>query len=94
MCCCLLMIPGCAPKPDRIVSPAIDLAPYRCPPARAADRRLFAEGPARPPQGALTADGLKRWVDSLEVQIAARNAAGARVIRDYDRCRGETASAQ
>jgi hypothetical protein len=35
----------------------------------------------------LTADGLKRWVDRLELQIAARNTAGARVIRDYDRCR-------
>jgi hypothetical protein len=31
--------------------------------------------------------GLKRSVDRLELQIAGRNAAGARVIRDYDRCR-------
>jgi hypothetical protein len=88
------MTPGCAQKPDRIVSPAIDLAPFRCPPARPADRKLFAAGPARPPQGALTTDGLKSWVDRLEVQIAARNAAGARVIGDYERCRGDAAPSQ
>jgi hypothetical protein len=82
------MMPGCAQKPDSAVSPAIDLAPYRCPPARPADSKLFADGPARPPQGALKASELKRWVDRLELQIAARNAAGARVIRDYQSCRG------
>jgi hypothetical protein len=81
------MMPGCAQKPDSTVSPAIDLAPYRCPPARQADRQLFAEGPAKPSQGALKASELKRWVDRLELQIAGRNAAGTRVIRDYDRCR-------
>jgi hypothetical protein len=61
---------------------------------RAADRSLFREAPARPPEGALMASGVKSWVDALETQVKARNAAGARLFREYDRCRGGAAKAK
>jgi hypothetical protein len=94
VCLCLLTIPGCAQNENKPVTPAIDLAPYRCPPARAADRAVFGEPPAPPPAGALTEAGAKQWVDRIELQVEARNRAGRRVIREYDACRGTPAPAR
>ena len=87
VCCCLLTMAGCSQSENKPGTAVVDLAPYRCPPLRSADRKLFQHGPRRAPDGPLTEARLKAWVDGLEGQIAARNAAGRRVIGEYDHCR-------
>lgn len=62
---------------------AVDLASIRCP---APDARTVAEFGrwTRPPEGPLT----REKIDELRASEIRKNAAGKRLIAEYERCRG------
>jgi hypothetical protein len=82
---------GCGEKKLPV---AVDLAPVRCPPLKAADTNPFKQRPAAPPPGDLTASKVKQWLDAREVQLRGVQQAGNRVASQYEACaRPITASA-
>ena len=81
------MISGCAQNAPQTV--AVDHGRLRCPPIAAGDGRPLAMLPLPAPEGDLTGDKLKAWVDGLGGQVRAMNKAGSRVTWQYNRCRGD-----
>jgi hypothetical protein len=88
------MITGCesgkaAPWPAAL---AVDLAPIRCPDP---DKKLKAEAKrvTPPPAGPLMAGTTKALIDSFRASELRKNAALARSLGEYDRCRDLPAAA-
>lgn len=71
---------------------AVDLAADRCPDVAAADRAEFRRRvPAPAGDGPLTEADWKAKTDELRLAIERKNRAGARVVAEYDACRGAPA---
>lgn len=83
MCCGVMTIAGCAQSET---PRAVDLASVRCPGVALGDARVLARRPVVP-EGAVTVAGARKWIDDLTLQVEAKGRAGARVIRQYNRCR-------
>lgn len=78
------MTPGCSgTEPVTLVPVAVDVTPIRCPEVDPRTRAEFKRL-TPPPAGALT----REHVDALDASQMRKNAAGNRLIDEYDRCRG------
>jgi hypothetical protein len=64
----------------------VDLAPVRCTEASPADRAEFKRKVPRPPAPVTKAD-TRLWIDTLELAVERKNAAGLRVADELDACR-------
>lgn len=65
----------------------VSLAPVRCPEPDAASRAEFRRTTPRP-EGPLTKDDVRRWIDTLETSERRKNARGRQAIAELERCRG------
>lgn len=92
--CLLLTIPGCGQGgPASWTAPVVlDLAPVRCPEP---DPRIEAEfrRTTPRPEGPLSKDDVRRWIDTLELSERRKNARGQQVIEELERCRNAAQSA-
>lgn len=88
-----LTIPGCGPDgPVRLDAPAVvSLAPVRCPEPDRRAKVEFARTTPRP-GGAVDKDGVRAWIDKLEISERRKNAHGRQLIAELERCRGDTTS--
>jgi hypothetical protein len=86
------MTAGCSKSepPEAQVKPVVvDLAPVRCTEASPADRAEFKRKVPRPAPP-VTKDDTRRWIDTLELAVERKNAAGLRVVDEWDACRKGT----
>jgi hypothetical protein len=91
----LLTIPGCSTKDlASLEAPlALDLAPYRCAPVDPRAAAEFKRVPPAPKAGPVTRRRDQEWHDDNEAAIRAKNAAGRRLIAEYEKCRTGSGSA-
>jgi len=88
--CSLPMIHGCglgsAAKIDIGPWATQDLAPVRCPPV---DQRTAAEfkRTTKTPAGEVTKRGSQEWLDAYAEAEQRKNAAGQRLVKEYESCR-------
>ena len=84
----LLTIPGCASDPAKFDTPVVvDLTSVRCPEVDPKIKAEFRRTTPRP-AGPLDKDGVRKWVDTLELSERRKNARGLQVIEELERCRG------
>lgn len=83
----LLTIPGCANAPARFDAPVVvELSHVRCPEPDATTLAEFRRTTPRP-AGAISKDGVRKWIDTLEISERRKNLAGQRLADELARCR-------
>lgn len=97
-----LTILGCGKDVDQWTAPVVvDFsAAVGCPELSPKARAEFRRTVPRPKpdttgddgKPAVSKRGAQEWIDALEVSERRKNAAGAAIIAEHDRCRGATAS--
>ncbi|MGE8942717.1 hypothetical protein ACO2I3_12450 [Leptospira interrogans] len=69
----------------------VDLTSTRCPEIDAKTKAEFRRTTKRP-TGPVTKDGVRQWIDSLELSERRKNLAGQRILEEHESCRGVTAA--
>lgn len=67
----------------------VELGPARCADVDSRVEAEFARSTSRP-AGPVTKDGVRAWVDKLEVSESRKNAVGRQLIAEYKQCRAGT----